>query len=91
MSLLDEYLKEDSICLMNNNGEEKEFNIIAGISTDNGFYLIMQPVMLPVGMDPGDVMVFEVKAPDGDDDNIEMVTDEEILKEVLDEYYGLSD
>lgn len=89
MSVLDEYLKEDGIILYNQRGEEKEFIVIAGISTETGFYLVMQPAILPSDKYVTDLMVFEVKESETDENNLTLVTDEEIIKEVLTEYYAL--
>ena len=82
---------EETITLTAADGEEVEFNQIAGINLRGRFYAILQPVELLDGMDDDVALVFRVSvAPDGSD-SFEIVTDDRIVDAVFEEYNRLLD
>ena len=81
-------MNEDHITLINPNGEEIEFEEIAGIALNGKFYLILQPVKLLYDMSDDEALVFEVSE-DDDEQNFNIVLEDEIIDEVFKEYYRL--
>lgn len=83
----------EPIVLQGENGEEVEFVEIAGIVLENKVYSILQPVDLPDDMAEDEALVFEVTQDptDEDADIFELVTDEDTMGKVFDEYYRLCD
>ena len=51
-------MKDDIIVLTTTDGEEIEFVEIAGIKLGDKFYLVLQPVELPEGMDDDEAFIF---------------------------------
>ena len=82
---------DDIVTLIGQDGEEIDFVEIAGIAHKGKFYAILQPVELLEGMDDDEALVFEVgKNPDGSD-KFEIVSDDEIIDAVFQEYNRLLD
>ena len=81
-------MNEDRITLINPNGEEIEFEEIAGIALNGKFYLILQPVKFLYDMSDDEALVFEVSE-DDDAQNFNIVLEDEIIDEVFKEYYRL--
>ena len=81
-------MNEDRITLINPNGEEIEFEEIAGIALNGKFYLILQPVKLLYDMNDDEALVFEVSV-DDEVQNFNIVLEDEIFDEVFKEYYRL--
>lgn len=67
-------------------GEEIGFIEIAGIVLDGKFYAILQPVDLLPGMGDDEAMVFEVGRDANGDDKFEIVTNDDIIDRVFEEY-----
>lgn len=67
-------------------GEEIGFIEIAGIVLDGKFYAILQPVDLLPGMGDDEAMVFEVGRDANGDDKLEIVTNDDIIDRVFEEY-----
>lgn len=81
-------MNEDRITLINPNGEEIEFEEIAGIALNGKFYLILQPVKLLYDMNDDEALAFEVSV-DDEVQNFNIVLEDEIIDEVFKEYYRL--
>ena len=82
---------DDIITLTTGDGEEVDFVEIAGIAYKGNFYAILQPVELLEGMDEDEALVFKVERGAGDEDNFQIVTDDDIINAVFDEYNRLLD
>lgn len=87
-NLENEEMEDDKITLTNEDGEDEDFYVIAGIEIDDSFYMILQPVELPEGMDEDEAIVFKVSGEE-DDESFDLVEDEEILDAVFAEYEKL--
>ena len=81
-------MKDDIIVLTTTDGEEIEFVEIAGIKLGDKFYLVLQPVELPEGMDDDEALVFE-KIDNGDEEQYSIELDDEIIDKVFEEYNRL--
>ncbi|MBQ3571651.1 MAG: DUF1292 domain-containing protein [Clostridia bacterium] len=79
-------MDENIITLRSANGEDIEFQEIAGIAYEGNFYVIMQPVVLLEGMDQDEALVFKVIADGKENSSFELVLDDEILDAVFAEY-----
>lgn len=84
----DEEMDDGIITLTDDEGNDVDFEEIAGIEIDDRFYLILVPVELPEGMGEDEALVFEVSGEEGDE-NFEMVVDDAILDAVFAEYERL--
>ena len=87
----DEFADDDLITLYSPDGEAIEFVEIAGIAHKGEFYVILQPVVLPEGMEEDEALVFQVTNTEGDESNYTIVTDEEIIDAVFKSYNDLLD
>ncbi len=86
-----ECLEEDIITLTSADGEEIDFENIAGIAYNGKFYAILQPVELLENMDDDEALVFEVmKNPDGSE-NLNIVLDDDIISHVFEIYNEMLD
>lgn len=81
-------MDEGIITLIDEEGNEVDFEEIAGIAIDDKFYLIVVPTELPEGMGEDEALVFEVSGEEGNE-SFDMVEDEEILDAVFKEYERL--
>lgn len=84
----DEEMDDGIITLTDDEGNDVDFEEIAGIEIDDRFYLILVPVELPEGMGEDEALVFEVSGEEGDE-SFEMVVDDAILDAVFAEYERL--
>ncbi|MBE6530024.1 MAG: DUF1292 domain-containing protein [Ruminococcaceae bacterium] len=97
MAYDDHYLDQDDedmgdiITLLNADGEEVDFEEVAGIAYKGNFYAILHPVELIDGMDEDDALVFHVSKGANNEDKFEIVLDEEITTAVFAEYNRLLD
>ena len=82
---------EGVITLLSADGEEIDFVEIAGIAYKGAFYAILQPVELLDGMEEDEALVFKVSRGPNGKDAFEIVTDDEIIDPVFEEYYRLLD
>ena len=91
----DDELVEDEddyiITLTTPDGEEIDFEEIAGIAHGGEFYAIMQPVILIEGMSEDEALVFKVTTNDDGEDQYTIELDDEIITAVFEEYYKLLD
>ena len=93
MKIDDEIISEedDIVTLLSADGEEIDFTDIAGIAYKGKFYAILQPVELIDGMEDDEALVFEVTRGDDDEDKFNIVTDDDIIDAVFEEYNRLLD
>ena len=82
---------DDIITLVTPDGEEIEFQEIAGIAHGGDFYAIVQPVVLLEGMSEDEALVFKVTRNENGDDQFTIELDDEIITAVFNEYYKLLD
>ncbi|MBR2930943.1 MAG: DUF1292 domain-containing protein [Clostridia bacterium] len=83
---------EDTITLTAADGDEVEFNSIAGIDLGGGrYYAILQPVELLDGMDDDEALVFRVTVARDGSDNFEIETNDRIVDAVFAKYNELLD
>ena len=85
------YMDDDKITLLAADGEEIEFNEIAGIAYRGNFYAILQPVVLLDGMGDNEALVFKVTRGDKGEDKFNIELDEDIIEAVFAEYNRLLD
>lgn len=81
---------EEVITLSSADGEEVDFEEIAGICLNDKFYAILQPVELIDGMEADEALVFEVTETE-DGDKFDLVLEDEIIDAVFEEYNRLLD
>ena len=81
--------RDDIVVLNTPDGEEIEFENIAGIALDGKYYVILQPVELVEGMEEDEALVFEVTIGEDETESFSIVLDDEVLEAVFDEYYRL--
>ena len=86
-----DYSNEETITLQTTDGEDVEFLNIAGILLEENYYLILQPVERPEGMEEDETLVFSVTLNDAGEETYNIVLDEEIINAVFNEYYRLLD
>ena len=82
---------DDIITLVTPDGEEIEFQEIAGIAHGGDFYAIVQPVVLLEGMSEDEALVFKVTRNENGEDQFTIELDDEIITAVFNEYYKLLD
>lgn len=87
----DLFVDDDKITLRTTDGEEVEFNEIAGIAHKGNFYAILQPVVLLDGMSDNEALVFKVTRGDKGEDKFSIELDEDIIEAVFAEYNRLLD
>lgn len=76
----------DNIVLLQEDGNEVEFEQIATVTLDGRYYTILHPVMEGIGED--DAVVFLLDDSDGDE-RLQVVEDEQLAMRAFDEYYRL--
>lgn len=86
-----EFADDDTITLLNSNGEQIQFIEIAGIAHKGNFYAILQPVELIEGMAGDEALVFKVSRAENGEDKFEIVLDDEIINAVFETYNKLLD
>ena len=86
-----EFADDDTITLLNSNGEQIQFIEIAGIAHKGNFYAILQPVELIEGMAEDEALVFKVSRAENGEDKFEIVLDDEIINAVFETYNKLLD
>ena len=86
----DEFEDDGVIVLQGADGEEIEFEEIASIVYNGGYYVILQPVELPEGMADDEALVFAVTEED-EGARYSLVLDDEIIDGVFAEYNRLVD
>ena len=79
---------EDSITLVNEDGEEFEFDQVALIDYDANYYAILCPVTPIEGIEEDEALVFLI---DESADSVVLVNDEDVAQAVFDVYYQLLD
>ena len=79
------------IVLRTDNGEEIEFVEIASINIDERYFLILQPVEKVEGLDDDEAIAFEVVTDENGDDKFNIVTDDDLLTKIFEEYNKLLD
>ncbi len=82
---------DDIVTLVGGNGEEIDFNEIAGIAHKGNFYAILQPVELLPDMGEDEAFVFKVTRGKNGEDHFDIELDDEIIQAVFDEYYRILD
>ena len=87
----DEFADDDTVTLLSADGEEIDFVEIAGIAHKGNFYAILQPVVLPEGMQDDEALVFKVSRDENGEDHFEIELDDEIIDAVFAEYGRLLD
>ena len=89
--ILEEEFEDDGIVLLQGaDGEEIEFEEIASIVYNDGYYKILQPVELPEGMEDDESLVFEV-IEEEEGLRYSLVLDDEVIDGVFAEYNALVD
>lgn len=84
--------QQDTITLVNKDGRSIEFDVIAGIKIDSGFYLITTTNDPEVQLDEGEALVFKViKKVLSNKESYELETDDAVLDKVFAEYDRLLD
>lgn len=81
----------DIVTLISDEGEEIDFVEIAGIAYDGKFYVILQPVELPEGMEDDEALVFLCEQTDDGEDKFTIELDDDIIEGVFSEYNRLCD
>lgn len=82
---------DETITLKSANGEEIEFEEVAGIAYKGKFYAVLQPVELLEGMDEDEALVFRVTRDKNGEDKFEVELDDKIIDGVFKEYNRLLD
>ena len=80
----------NNVILVLDDGEELEFSNVFSVNIDFNTYVILQPVEALDGMEEDEALVFLLTFEDGED-QYSIVTDEEMIDRVFDEYYKLLD
>ena len=89
--ILEEEFEDDGIVLLQGaDGEEIEFEEIASIVYNDGYYKILQPLELPEGMEDDEALVFEV-IEEEEGLRYSLVLDDEVIDGVFAEYNALVD
>lgn len=89
LDLLDVLLdpdNKDPITLLDGNGQELEFEQICVLPIDNKLYCLLKPLFKIEELNGDEAIAFEVKANDEGVSYLEVVSDEEIEKQVFEEY-----
>lgn len=81
---------DDIITLYNEKGEPTSFTVVAGVTYQSAFYLIMQPLELLEGMEDNEAFVFKVTQHNGRD-CYEIQINDDIIDGVFEEYNKLLD
>jgi len=81
---------EEVITLTSADGEEVDFEEIAGICLNDKFYAILQPIELIEGMEEDEALVFEVTETENGD-KFDLVLDDDVIDAVFEEYNKLLD
>lgn len=89
--LLDEE-NDDNITLVNAEGEEIEFEQVAIIPENGELYAILYPVTKIDGIEEDEALAFKLVFGNEDaEDELVVVTDDEILEKIFNSYYKLLD
>ena len=83
--------EDEIITLISDEGEEIDFVEIAGIAYNEKFYVILQPVELPEGMEDDEALVFLYEQTDDGEDKFTIELDDAIVEGVFAEYNRLCD
>ncbi len=78
--------EDEIVTLIGKDGEEVDFNVIAGISLKSGYYTILQPTELLDGMGEDEALVFKVTQTDDGEDSFAIELDDKIIDAVFAEY-----
>ena len=77
---------DDTIVLVDEEGNETEFEHIATLDYDNEWYILLQPVVLDEDMDEDEVIVFKIGTDSEGNDLFVPVDDEKVLDGVFKVY-----
>jgi hypothetical protein len=80
----------NNVILLTDDGEELEFSNVFSVNLDFNAYVILQPVETLEGMEEDEALVFLLTYED-DEEQYSIVTDDEIIDRVFEEYYKLLD
>lgn len=80
----------NNVILLTDDGEELEFSNVFSVNLDFNTYVILQPVETLEGMEEDEALVFLLTYED-DEEQYSIVTDDEIIDRVFEEYYKLLD
>ena len=80
----------NNVILLTDDGEELEFSNVFSVNLDFNTYVILQPVETLDGMEEDEALVFLLTYED-DEEQYSIVTDDEIIDRVFEEYYRLLD
>ena len=80
----------NNVILLTDDGEELEFSNVFSVNLDFNTYVILQPVETLEGMEEDEALVFLLTYEE-DEEQYSIVTDDEIIDRVFEEYYKLLD
>lgn len=80
----------NNVILLTDDGEELEFSNVFSVNIDFNTYVILQPVETLEGMEEDEALVFLLTYEE-DEEQYSIVTDDEIIDRVFEEYYKLLD
>ncbi|WHH60183.1 DUF1292 domain-containing protein [Petroclostridium sp. X23] len=75
--------RDDIIVLVDENGEEVEFEHLDTIEMNDSHYVVLLPVS---DVEEDEVVILKVEEGEGEEDNLVAVEDEEELNEVFEEF-----
>lgn len=81
--------EDEIITLTDDNGEDIDFYQVATLDYKEKWYTFLEPVELPSGMEPGDLIVFELGEDESGEDVFLPVEDETLLEELFAEFEKL--
>jgi uncharacterized protein YrzB (UPF0473 family) len=84
----DDFLDDEIVVLIGENGEEVKFIELAAFPYKNGYYTILQPVESYKGIPKDEALVFEIKRKN-DGDHFVYLEDHKLIDEVFFEYQRL--
>ena len=84
----DDFLDEEYVILIGENGEEVKFIELAAFPYKNGYYTILQPAENYKGIPKNEALVFEIKRKN-DGDHFVYVENHKLIDEVFAEYQRL--
>lgn len=85
----EEFTQDDIVTLLDADGEEVDFYEMADIRYGDGFYVILQLVVLFEGMGEDEALVFRVSRGENGEDKFEIELDDDIIDGVFEEYFRL--
>ena len=77
---------DDILTLTTDDGEDVDFLVIAEITIDSGYYLILQPVELPEDMDEDEALVFKVTVSEDNAQRLTIENNDAVVDAVFEEY-----